>query len=327
MKNLMHLTLLSVLVGICQCGKDSSGNGAATSQIVGVWTLKSLVIEKTNAPFTGDLKIEFKSDNTFVSQEAYRSIPIVDYGPCWGVTRGSFELAENKVTTTDTEEKAWIGCETPVENKKSIYSTKMVGSTLVLTSDSGIEMSFERDAIQSGLDFNTLKTLVEGKSKVVIDRNTSAYVEDANENDNWQLLETECNLSSAAGRKIKQYFRSQLLGSDRVISADYSLPSLDSWVDGKFTVDDSSSSCNAPGLRSLKVKELQQAKGSNDYDMLYSCGGKCVYSLISETHNNNGEYSAIEVSWECLHIGNNTLSLPGVFGLSIDKHVGKVSCK
>lgn len=188
-------------------------------------------------------------------------------------------------------------------------------------------MKYEKDASSTTLDYASQKAIVDSKSKLVINTSADAYIEDANENDNWTLLETECDLSSSSGREISQYYRSQLLGSNRIVKTDYALPALNSWNNNQFTSNDTSNGCNAPGLRNLKVSELQQARASNDFDMLYACGASCVYTLISETHDSNEDYLTIEVSWECRNVGHNTLSSPGIFGLYLDKHVGKVKCQ
>lgn len=159
---------------------------------------------------------------------------------------------------------------------------------------------------------------------ITVNPNADSYIEDTEQNDNLTLLLTECDLSPAAGRTVIQYFRSEALGDNHIIRSDFYLPKLSDWENNNYQRAETPNSCNAPGYTSFKTGDLQEARFGYDWDNAYHCGATCNYNLISESHNDYDEYTAIEVTWECTNVGGGGPG--GIFGLYIDKHVGKATC-
>lgn len=327
----MKLTGLIIAALIIHgCGSDSGSESSSatveTDKVRGiVWSLKSLTFDGTNIPIKGNAYLEFKTDNTSVSHEAYLSLAKLDYGPCWYVSKETTTVSDTSVTYKTIEEHGRAACKRD-DASESTDKISVTDTTLTITQQEDgytIISTYEKDASIESLNYDALVETVNSKAPITVNTSSDSCIEDENENDNLTLLLTECDLSN---NKVDQYFSSEAMGSSRIIKMDYSIPSLDSWVDGKYTATDSSSSCNAPGYRSLATSDLQTARASNNDDTLYGCGATCAYTLISETHDSSGNYTSASFSWECTNVGVNVLSSPSFFGNVIDKHIGKATC-
>lgn len=316
------------------CGSDISSDSSSASvaedKIKGiVWSLKSVTIEGVNIPIKGNAYLEFKTDGTSVYHEAYLSLPKIDYGPCWYVSKETTTVSETSMTYKTIEEHGRDACKRD-DASESTDTLSVTDTAITITQPEDgytVISTYEKDASIKSLDYTALVEAVNGKTPITVNTSADSYIEDENENDNLTLLLTECDLDWNGTAKITQYFKSEALSQNRIIEMDYYAPSLSSWVEGKYTNADSSDSCGAPGFRDYVAKDVQEAKTSRiSGDTLYACGGTCKYTLIDETHDENNKYTSLSLSWECTNVGVNPLSSPTVFDNVIDKHLGKAIC-
>ena len=313
----------ALVVALVGCGAKDSSESAAAAAIVGQWSIKAL----EGVPFTGTATVEYKADGTFVYHEAGLTAPTVDYGVCWMVQTGTYATSGSTVTITTKEQSGRDGClADPGDFGPTDDTFSISGTTLTITTKDGTKTAHERNPGAAPLVYADVATIVKAHGPLAIDTAADSYVEDKNTNDNLTLLLTECNLDPGSSTTVTQYYSSAVIGDGRIIKSDFRLPTFEKWTNGKYSTADNSDSCGAPGLRILKTGDLQVARASNDFQALYGCGATCIYTITSEQHNADNKFTAINLNYECTNVGHNTLSSPGIYGLLVDKHIGKAKC-
>jgi len=166
-----------------------------------------------------------------------------------------------------------------------------------------------------------------GSTSITVNPGANAWVSDADQNDNYTLLDTECGASGSKSVRITLYFASEYHGNSHIIETDFSVPRSDSWVNGIVQEAYPSSLCSPPSIRACKTNDLLNAKANcipGEY--LYGCGGECTFRLLSSQTDDWGDYTQISIEWDCTNILNNRLMPNGPFGSYVDRFAGKAEC-